>query len=64
MNDIDFIDKLNRKPIFIVDAVASFGLYDIDLVKLGIDFMIASSNKGLGGVPGVCFVIAKRDYLM
>lgn len=29
INDIDFINRLNRKIVFILDAVSSFGAYEI-----------------------------------
>jgi 2-aminoethylphosphonate-pyruvate transaminase len=30
---------------------------------LGIDVMISSANKCIEGVPGFCYVVAKRDVL-
>ena len=43
INNIDF--KFNRKITYIVDAVSSFGAYDIDMKN--IDFLISSSNKNI-----------------
>ena len=48
---------------FIVDAMSSFGGIELDVQKLGIDFLISSANKCIQGVPGFCFVIAKKDAL-
>jgi len=47
----------------IVDAMSSFGGIPMDIGKLGIDFLVSSSNKCIQGVPGFGFVIAKRDVL-
>ena len=47
----------------LVDAMSSFAAYDIDLPALGIDALAASSNKCLEGLPGLGFVIARRDLL-
>jgi len=48
---------------FIVDAMSSFGGIPFDIGELGIDFMVASSNKCIQGVPGFGFVIARRGAL-
>lgn len=47
----------------IVDAMSSFGGIPMDISKLGIDFLISSSNKCIQGVPGFGFVIARRKEL-
>jgi 2-aminoethylphosphonate-pyruvate transaminase len=48
---------------FIVDAMSTFGAYDIDLKKLNISYLISSSNKCIEGIPGFSFIIAKRSEL-
>ena len=48
---------------FIVDAMSSFGAVPLDLSKLRIDYLISTPNKCLQGVPGFCFVIARRAAL-
>jgi 2-aminoethylphosphonate-pyruvate transaminase len=48
---------------FIVDAISSFGGIPFSLSEWNIDFMVGSSNKCLQGVPGVPFVIARREAL-
>ena len=47
----------------IVDAMSSFGALPLDVAALGIDALVASSNKCLEGVPGMGFVIVRRDSL-
>ncbi|PXX78708.1 2-aminoethylphosphonate--pyruvate transaminase [Rivihabitans pingtungensis] len=48
----------------IVDAMSSFAALPIDVAALGVDALIASSNKCLEGVPGMGFVIADRQRLL
>jgi 2-aminoethylphosphonate-pyruvate transaminase len=49
---------------FIVDAMSSFGGIPLDMMSLPIDYLISSSNKCLQGVPGIAFVVARRESLM
>lgn len=48
---------------FIVDAMSTFGAYEIDIIKANISFLISSSNKCIEGIPGFSFVIASRNAL-
>ena len=48
----------------IVDAMSSFGGVDIEVEKLGIDFIISSANKCIQGVPGFSFIICNREKLI
>jgi 2-aminoethylphosphonate-pyruvate transaminase len=48
---------------FVVDAMSSFGAVPLDVSNLGIDYLVSSPNKCLEGVPGFCFVIARRAAL-
>jgi 2-aminoethylphosphonate-pyruvate transaminase len=48
---------------FIVDAMSTFGAYDIDLKSLNISYLISSSNKCIEGIPGFSFIRAKRSEL-
>ena len=48
---------------FILDAMSSFGGIPIDMIKLGIDVLISSSNKCIQGVPGFGFVICKHSLI-
>lgn len=49
---------------FIVDAMSSFGGVMINPLKAGIDYLISSANKCIEGVPGISFVIARRESLL
>lgn len=48
---------------FIVDAMSSFGALPIRPASSPIDYLVSSANKCLEGVPGLCFVLARRDRL-
>ncbi len=52
-----------RERGFLVDAMSSFGALPIDFQGARIDGLAASANKGLEGVPGLAFVIARRGAL-
>jgi len=62
VEEIARIVKATRRE-FIVDAMSSFGGVPLDLSKLQIDYLISSPNKCLEGVPGFCFVLARREPL-
>ena len=62
LEEIASVVKRHGK-VLIVDAMSSFGGVPIDMARLGIDFMISSSNKCIQGVPGFGFVIARRSLL-
>jgi 2-aminoethylphosphonate-pyruvate transaminase len=47
----------------IVDAMSSFGALPIDLAVTPIEAVVAASGKCLEGVPGIGFVLARRDAL-
>src|SRR5262249_14420489 len=47
----------------IVDAMSSFGALEIDVVRDGIEALVAASGKCLEGVPGMGFAIARKDAL-
>ena len=63
LKEIARLVKQNNKTL-IVDAMSSFGGIPMDIYKLGIDYLISSSNKCLQGVPGFTFVIAGKEQLM
>jgi len=44
-----------------VDAMSSFGAYDISVKDAKIDYLVSSSNKCLQGVPGFSFIIANKE---
>lgn len=41
--------------------MSSFGVYELFPVEHNIDYLVASSNKNLQGVPGFAFVIARNE---
>lgn len=65
MNDIQAIGEVVKSSgaTFIVDAMSSFGAYDIPVNDWNIDFIISSSNKCIQGVPGFSFTIARKEEL-
>jgi 2-aminoethylphosphonate--pyruvate transaminase len=66
LNPLKEIARLvNRhNKVLIVDAMSSFGGIPMDISKLGIDYLISSSNKCLQGVPGFAFVVARKEQLI
>lgn len=66
INPIAEIGKLVRSydKEYIVDAMSSFGAYEIDFEDACIDYLVSSSNKCIQGVPGFSFVIARRDLFL
>jgi 2-aminoethylphosphonate-pyruvate transaminase len=47
----------------LIDAMSSFGLLPLEPDRLGLDAVMASSNKCLEGVPGLAFVITPKEVL-
>ena len=47
----------------IVDAISSLFGEPLDVARDGVDFVTASANKCLQGIPGVSFVLARRTAL-
>ena len=44
----------------IVDAMSSYAGIPMDVEAMGIDFLVSSSNKCIGGMAGLSFVICRR----
>ena len=65
INPIRAIGKAvgHRNRVFIVDANATFGSLPLDMVEDGIDVMVSSSGNCIESVPGVAFVVVRRDLL-
>lgn len=65
LNDIESIGELCKKYQIkmIVDAMSSYAGIPIDMKKMNIDYLAASSNKNLQGMAGVSFVIANKEQL-
>lgn len=55
------VDRLGRRMI--VDAMSSLFGEPLDVAQQPLDFVTASANKCLQGVPGVSFVLARRGAL-
>ncbi|MEI7429836.1 MAG: 2-aminoethylphosphonate--pyruvate transaminase [Betaproteobacteria bacterium] len=47
----------------IIDAMSSYGAIPIDVREIPFDALVAASGKCLEGVPGMGFVIARREAL-
>ena len=65
LNPLEIICPLAKKYglITIVDAVSAYAGMPMDLNKLSIDFMAATSNKHIQGMAGISFVICRKDEL-
>lgn len=48
----------------ICDIVSAYAGMPIDLGSLGIDFATSTSNKHIGGMAGVGFIVCKKDELL
>lgn len=55
------VKKLGRR--LLVDSMSAFGAIEIDARKVHYDALVASSNKCLEGVPGLGFVVCRREAL-
>lgn len=65
MNPVAEVGEIVRgadRALF-VDAMSSFGAIALDLAGIGIDYLVASANKCIEGVPGFGFVIARQETL-
>ncbi|MDT8861221.1 2-aminoethylphosphonate--pyruvate transaminase [Alkalihalobacillus sp. MEB130] len=65
LNDIEAIGSICKKYDLemIVDAMSSFAAIPIDMTKMNIHYLAASSNKNIQGMAGVSFVIANTHSL-
>ena len=65
LNPLEKIARLAKAygKKLMVDAMSSFGAYEINMPDCGIDALAASSNKCLEGVPGLAFVIARKSLI-
>lgn len=64
-NPIEVIGKLVARHgrRFLIDAMSAFGALPLDARETPFDAVAASSNKCIEGVPGLGFVIVKRDVV-
>ena len=65
LNPIEEIAHLiNRKKLSLfIDAMSAFGALPLSSKKIKFDAIAASSNKCLEGVPGVGFVLVKKNII-
>ncbi|RME34382.1 MAG: 2-aminoethylphosphonate aminotransferase [Gammaproteobacteria bacterium] len=65
LNDLAPVARLCREhgARLLVDGVSSFGAEAIDFEGWGLSGLAATANKCLHGVPGVSFVLARRQEL-
>ena len=65
LNDINTVGDICKKYgiIFIVDAMSSFGAIPVNMERMNINYLAASSNKNIQGMPGISFVIANIKSL-
>lgn len=65
LNDLAAIGEVCRSAgaELLVDAVSSFGAEQLDLDGWGVAACAATANKCLHGIPGVSFVVGRRDVL-
>lgn len=58
----EVVERHGRR--LLIDAMSSFGALPLDARTLPFDALAASANKCLEGVPGVAFVIVRRESLL
>lgn len=65
LNPLEALSQVCRShgKSLIADAMSSFGGLPFSAETLGIDYLMASSNKCVEGVPGLSFVIACTEKL-
>lgn len=66
LNDLEKFKQMADKHqlVSIVDAMSSYAGIEINLSKVGVDYLISSSNKCIQGMAGIGIVIAKASELL
>ena len=66
LNPIDEIGALAdaHGKSFLLDSMSAFGALPLDVRRAHVDAVAASSNKCIEGVPGLGFVICRREALV
>ncbi len=65
LNPVERVSEVcaRHRRRFIIDAMSAFGAIELNASKTPFDALVASSNKCLEGIPGMGFVIVKREFL-
>ena len=65
LNPIEAIGTVvhNHGKVYVVDSMSAFGGVVFGLAACHADFLVSSANKCLQGVPGIAFVLCRRDAL-
>jgi len=65
LNDIETIGSIckENQVTMMVDAMSSYAAIPIQMSKMNISYLAASSNKNLQGMAGVSFVVAEKCEL-
>jgi 2-aminoethylphosphonate-pyruvate transaminase len=65
LNPIEEIGAVVQKAgrALLIDSMSAFGALPVDARRIAFDALAASSNKCLEGVPGIGFVIARKEAL-
>ena len=65
LNDIESVGSICKKYgiCFIVDSMSGFAAIPVDMEKMHIDYLAASSNKNIQGMAGIGFAICNRKSL-
>jgi 2-aminoethylphosphonate-pyruvate transaminase len=66
LNPIDEIGALAEKygKSFLLDSMSAFGALPLDVRRAHVDAVAASSNKCIEGIPGLGFVICRKEALI
>jgi 2-aminoethylphosphonate-pyruvate transaminase len=65
LNPIDEIARIAARHgrALLIDAMSAFGALPLDAARIRFEAVTASANKCLEGVPGIGFVLARKDAL-
>jgi 2-aminoethylphosphonate-pyruvate transaminase len=63
LNDLDRLTEAGGGRPLLLDAVSSFGAEEIRFSDWNVEACAATANKCLHGVPGIAFVVARREAL-
>ena len=65
LNPLDAVAAVVRRHgrRLLLDAMSSFGALSVEAARQGLMAVMASSNKGLEGVPGIGIVVAESAHL-